>query len=493
MRLRSSDTLNCSRVHGFVGARQAIRGAFLILMIATGVQTEKAHSEAPATNVPDLGTRSTGDDWPAFLGPSADGKSRETGLELPWPEAGPQRLWRRSLGESYGIGSVSRGRYLQFDYAKGLAQVDCLNAETGQEIWKFTYASNYQDYYGYNSGPRTSPVIDGDRVYVFGAEGMLHCLSLLDGRVKWKVDTQAEFHVVQNFFGVGSTPVVYQDLLLVMIGGSPEDDLRLASRAFDEVRPNGSAVVAFDKETGQVRYRALQDLASYSTLRVAEHEGRHWAFAFCRAALIGFDPRTGAQEFVFPWRAKILESVNASTPVVWDDRVFISETYGPGSALLKFRAGGFDTIWSDNPRAREKAMQTHWNTCIYHDGYLYGSSGRHTSNADLRCIEAATGRVCWSQPGLSRCSLLFVDGHLICLTETGTLIAIQATPDRYALISEFTPRDDQSSVDGNEDTPRPLLDYPAWAAPTLSHGLLYVRGKDQLACFELIRAPKTVE
>lgn len=485
-----SDTCTCHqvRIAGGVHLR-----TLLILAIALSSYAPNAWTQAPPMTVPDLGTRAEGQDWPAFLGPTADSKSRETGLQLPWPASGLKRLWKRTLGESYGIGSISRGRYLQFDYADGLARVDCLHAETGEVIWTFSYPSSYQDYYGYNSGPRTSPIVDEDRVYAFGAEGMLHCLSLLDGHALWKVDTQSEFHVVQNFFGVGSTPVVYNDLLLVMIGGSPEEDTRLAARAFDEVRPNGSAVVAFDKITGKVRYRALQDLASYSTLRIVEHQGRPWGFAFCRAALLGFDPRTGALDFTFPWRAKILESVNASSPVVWDDRVFISETYGPGSALLKFRPGGYDTIWTDEPRARQKAMQTHWNTCIFHEGYLYGSSGRHTSNAELRCVEASTGRVCWSEPGLTRCSLLYVDGHFICLSETGTLIAIKAQSEKYQPICEFTPRANDVSSGSDERDERPLLDYPAWAAPILSHGLLYVRGKDQLACFELIPATKKAE
>ena len=107
---------------------------------------------------------------------------------------------------------------------------------------------------------------------------------------------------------------------------------------------------------------------------------------------------SGTLDFHFPWRASILESVNAGNPVVVDDQVFISETYGPGSALLKFRPGGYDVVWSDADRPRDKAMQAHWSTAIHRDGYLYGSSGRHDTNAELRCIELATGKVVWSEP-----------------------------------------------------------------------------------------------
>ena len=122
-------------------------------------------------------------------------------------------------------------------------------------------------------------------------------------------------------------------------------------------------------------------------------------------------------------------------------------------------------------------MLLHWNTPVYHQGYLFGSSGRHSGSAELRCVEWATGETQWSEPGLARASLLYVDGHLVSLSEDGLLRLIKATPTAYELVGEYQP---------NGDDGRPLLEYPAWAAPVLSHGLLYVRGKDRLVCLELI-------
>ena len=188
-------------------------------------------------------------------------------------------------------------------------------------------------------------------------------------------------------------------------------------------------------------------------------------------------------DFEFPWRASIRESVNASVPVVIDDHVFISETYGPGSALLKVASGKSEVVWQDEARGREKAMQTHWNTAIEHEGYIYGSSGRHTSGAELRCIEASTGKVMWSKPRLARCSLMYVDGHFVCHSEYGQLILLEATHE------EFKPVTDIELIRATgEETARKvlLLKYPCWAAPILSHGLLYVRGDDRLVCLELI-------
>jgi len=421
-----------------------------------------------------------GHDWPTFLGPTGDNRSAETGYDFTWPESGPELVWSRALGDSYGIGSIANGRYYQFDHVAGQAQVFCLQADTGQPLWKFSYDSKYEDMYGYGAGPRTSPVIDEDRVYVLGVEGQLYCLGAEDGKEIWRVDTQRQFGVVQNFFGVGSTPCVFADLLLVMVGGSPADDQSIPPGQLDRVSGNGSGVVAFDKRTGEMRYQISHELASYAALKVVQRPDRAWCFALMRGGLLAFNPQTGEQDFFFPWRAKSLESVNASTPVCWDDRVFISETYGPGSAVLQFTPGQYQLLWSDQGKRRDQAMQTHWNTAIYHEGYLYGCSGRHTNNAELRCIEAETGRVMWSQPGLARLSLLYVDDHLISLDEYGMLRVLRANPQRYELVREFTP-----GQAGTPDTP--LLKFPAWAAPILSHGLMYVRGKDHLACYRLPR------
>ncbi len=319
---------------------------------------------------------------------------------------------------------------------------------------------------------------------------MLHCLRAEDGKLLWKVDTEQEFGVIQNFFGVGSTPVVYGDLLIVHIGGSSPAARSLPPGQLDRVTPNGTGVAAFDKRTGKVQYKVGDELASYASPTVRRIKDRDWCFVFARGGLLGFEPTSGKQDFHYPWRATILESVNASNPVVVDDLVFISECYGPGSSLLRVRPGGYDIVWADSERKRQKAMQTHWNTAVHHEGYLYGSSGRHESNAELRCIELKTGQVKWSQPGLSRSSLLFVDGHFVCLTEYGDLLLIKANPEKYERASVLTLSRQGGAVAGDIES-RPPPQDPYWAAPILSHGLLYIRGEDRLVCLELIPQEKS--
>lgn len=435
--------------------------------------------------VENLGTRKTGEDWPTFLGPEQNSRSSETGVVTPWTEESLKRVWERPLGTSYGIGSVSKGRYLQFDRIRNEAVVNCLHAESGEELWTFSYDTDYTDLYGYDGGPRCSPVIDGHRVFVYGVEGLLHCLDLRDGKLLWKVDTSKDFKVIQNFFGVGSTPVVAGDLLLVMVGGSPQEAQLIPAGQLNRVTGLDSGIVAFDKRTGEVRYKITDELASYASLTIAEIDGTSWCFAFLRGGLLAFQPAAPKNQHFYPWRARILESVNASTPIIVGNEILISETYGPGAALLRLTSEGLEEVWTDEDRGRDKALQTHWNTPVYHDGYVYASSGRHSQDAELRCVEWKTGKVMWSVPRLGRCSLLYVDDHLVCLGEYGELRLLKPNPEKFEQLSVLELKS-KDAVAAKFDLDTNALKYPCWAAPIVSHGLMYVRGNRRLLCLEII-------
>jgi outer membrane protein assembly factor BamB len=421
----------------------------------------------------DLGTRKFGADWESFLGKNSNSYSPEKGI-APWPASGPKILWGARMAEGYSMPAISRGRAFLFDQAKGTARLRCCNSENGKELWSFTYDSDYQDSYGYSNGPRCYPVVDGARVYILGPEGLLHCINISNGKVIWKINTVADFNVIQNFFGVGSTPTIDGELLLVPVGGSPKGSDK---NDFSQLKGNGSAVVAFNKYTGKIVYQFSNELASYSSPLIATIDNRKYGLHFARGGLIGFEPATGKQDFFFPWRSRILESVNAATPVVVGNKIFISETYGPGSALLEVNKGAIKVLWDDETRGRDKAMLAHWNTPIHVDGFIYGSSGRHKSNAELRCIELNTGKVKWSVPELTRCSLLQVDGHFICQAEDGLLYLIKINPEKFEKVSV-------ASLSANGVS---LLQEPCWSAPVLSHGLLYVRGRNTLICIDLMQ------
>lgn len=416
------------------------------------------------------------EDWPTFLGPHGNSTSREKGIIAPWPKEGLKVLWHAEVGSGYGMPVISGGKLYHFDRHRNQARLTCLDADTGKFNWKFEYPTQYRDKFNYNNGPRACPVIDQDRIYLFGVEGMLHCLKIKDGEVVWKLDTQETFGVIQNFFGVASVPVIEGDLLITMVGGSPAGS---DPREFLELKGNGSGIVALDKYTGKVKYKITNELASYASPLIATIAGRRWCFAFARGGLLGFEPSKGQVDFHFPWRSEDLESVNASNPVVVGDQVLITECYGPGSALLKIKAGADPTlVWSDAKKlARRKSLQGHWCTPIHHEGYVYGCSGRHTQGAELRCIELATGAVKWSEPRLTRTSLLMIDGHFICLGEDGGLRLLKVNPEKYEEVSAMEVIDPK--------TRQGLLEYPCWAAPIVANGLLYVRGDERLVCLAL--------
>jgi outer membrane protein assembly factor BamB len=395
-----------------------------------------------------------------------------------WPAGGPAIVWQTAIGTGYAAPAISEGRLFHFARFGDAARLSCFSADTGATLWTRDHPTDYEDMLGYNNGPRATPVLDGPHVYTYSAEGILQCRRVTDGEPVWRVDTMKDFHVVKNFFGVGSTPLVWGDVLLVNVGGSPPRSPPDVYTAHGNVRSSGSAIVAFDKTTGKVRWKTGDDLASYASPVPAKIGERDIVFMFARGGLMAIDPAKGEALAHFPWRARLLESVNASSSVVVNNEVFISETYELGSALVRFTGSAFEEVWSDRGRRRDRTMALHWNTPIEHEGFLYGSSGYHSPEAELRCVEWKTGKVMWSEPDMGRSSLLLVDGTLICLSEDGVLRLIRAAPARYDEIAEW----ELTAADGT-----PLLTYPAWAAPALARGLLYVQGADRLVCLRLMK------
>ena len=463
----------------FLAARRLAIGSILLALAASAV----AASEDALP--PDLRTRTDGIDWPGFLGPNRDSKSPETGIRTDWDSDPPPLAWHVELGEGYAAPSVARGRLFYFTRVRDQARLVAVRSETGEELWRSEYRTDYEDYYGYDGGPRAAPLVDGARVYALGADGMLRCHRVLDGEVLWERDVNAEYGVQQNFFGVASAPWVEDDLLIVAVGGSPPGAQNIHS---GRTEPNGTALVAFDKRTGKERYRLGDDLASYASPVVREIGGKRLGFHFARSRLILFDPKDGRELDGFGWRARRLTSVNAANPVVVGNRVLLTESYEKGAVLLEYDGhaeageGGFRPVWQDGPR--NQAIAAHWNTPVHHEGVVYVSSGEKSPNAELRAVDWATGEVHWSQPRLARTQLLYVDGHFVVQSEGGDLLLVRATPESYQQVAHLRLR---AEVDGRTVD---LLRYPAWAAPVLAHGVLYVRGRGRLAALELIPPPE---
>ena len=401
-------------------------------------------------------------DWATFLGPTHNAKSPETKLLKHWPESGPSLVWERRVGSGYAAPAVAGGRLVYYHRVGDEARLDCLEPETGALIWTASHPCSYRDRYEFSNGPRARPVIDGDRIYTVDPEGKLHCWNLATGDIVWKNDTKRVFNVRANFFGVGSTPLVMGDLLIMNVGGQ-----------------GGPCVVAFNKRNGEVVWRA-GDLwgDSYASPIPAVIHGEPRLFVFAGGAsepptggLLSIDPRTGNIDGRFPFRAKRYESVSASSPVVLNDQVLITSAYRTGSALLNLSSSGsLELAW------KSQGLGAEFATPIFHDGYLYGFDGGSKAKASLVCLNPQTGKRLWqAQPsweetvirhgkkqsmsfGIYRGSLLYADGHLLCLSEMGHLLWLDLSPEGYKEISRA----------------RLFTADESFTMPVLSRGLLYV-------------------
>ncbi|WP_231612072.1 outer membrane protein assembly factor BamB family protein [Novipirellula galeiformis] len=418
--------------------------------------------------------------WPRLLGQNYDGNA-EVEQTFDW-KTKPKLRWALDVGEGYGLGSVWGNEYFQFDAestaAGAVERIRCIDLTDGEVKWQDARPLNYRDLYGYESGPRTTPTLDAEFVFTFGVAGDLVCRDRKTHQVRWSVDTNKEYGVIQNFFGVGSSPLLVDDLVVVMVGGSPAEDASIAPGRLDRVSPNGSALVAFDRKTGVERWKCGDDLASYSSPRTVQIDGKTLILAYAREHLMCVEPATGKLLWKHAHRADLLESAIAMTPVVSADQVFISECYQIGSVLLSMTDKSAEVIWKDPPfNRRSQAMRAHWATPVLIDGHLYGCSGRNAPDSDFRCIEWKTGKVKWTDDRRTRSSATRVGDVMLVLEERGTLQVIKANSEKFELINEW--RLDTSDGD------TPPIRYPCWAAPIVVGNQLLVRGDQRVLCFEL--------
>lgn len=424
-------------------------------------------------------------DWPRFLNRDFDGVTSNVSDSIDWTVQ-PKLAWSIEVGEGYGLGAIADGRYYHFDATDGRGgpateRLTAYDMSTGKSIWSVADPLVYRDLFGYEAGPRSTPTIDGDHVYTFGVAGRLTCRKLSDGEKVWSVDTNADYGVVQNFFGVGASPLVIDDTVVVMVGGSPAADQSVPPMQLNRVSPNGSAIVAFDRNTGVERWRSGDDLASYSSPRTIVIDDQTFVLAFARDGLLLIDANTGQQKWRRDYRASILETVNAMVPVVDGDRVFISECYQQGGVLLKVDSEKSTVVWSDEAKRRDKSMRSHWATPVLFDGYLYGCSGRNAPDSDLRCIDWLSGQVKWVDERRTRTQVTRAGKVLIVLEERGTVEVIRPTPEKLDVIATWKL--------GQPDGARPAITYPCWAAPIVDGDRVLVRGDRTVLCLRLPQSP----
>lgn len=448
-------------------------------------------------------------DWPRVLGPQDDASSREAPLLKKWPEGGPKPVWEVAMGEGYTSPAVSGDFCVIFHALDKKETVECLHRETGRRFWIRDYAVEYQDRYGFSNGPRGSPVIADGRVVTLGVTSRLTAFDLKTGDTAWQHDLRKEYHVPQDFFGAGSSPLVIDGLVIVNIGGKAEafDGFEDRGERARKLATKGVSVAAFDLKTGEEKWRIEDEWgASYASPVLASLHGKPKVLVYAGGesdpaigGLLCIDPVTGTLHDRFPWRDEEYIQATGSSPVVipGKNRVFITTCY-PKNRPIGGVMVEFDTTYKAREIWQSKKIACHWMTPVYYDGHLYAIDGERENNSRLICVNAQSGVEVWSrniewqdsklsaalgrsQPvGLSilRASLLRVDGGFLCLGETGSLHWLNLTPEKC------------------EELQKTQLFYAlnTWSLPALKDGLLYVRqqaeGLDRksgprLICYDL--------
>ena len=384
-------------------------------------------------------------DWPQFLGPDRDGHYTGPALDVDWDLGGPPEVWRRRVGAGFAGPVVVDGRLLLFHRVNDREVVEALNALTGEVVWRYDYVTTYRDDFGFDEGPRAAPVVVDGQVFTFGAQGQLHALSLETGELVWNVDTKAEFDFRKGFFGASGSPLVEAGHVIANIGGA------------------NAGVVAFDAETGAVAWTALDDDASYSSGIGATFGGARHAVFFTRSYLAGLDPADGTVRFALPWRSRLMASVNAATPLVVGDLIFVSATYGTGAGLFRVTGDQLDELW-----VSDEIMSNHYATSVYHDGHLYGFHGRQEYSPNLRAVELRTGEVKWDIANYGAGTVTLADERLIIVRESGELVVAEASPEAFTRVANIQ-----------------VLPPVVRAYPALADARLYIRNENTLVCLDL--------
>ncbi len=393
-----------------------------------------------------LAGSSTAGDWPQILGPNRNGIAVNEKLADQWPAGGPKLVWEAKVGRGYSGVAVAGERLLLFHRIKDEEVLELRNAWTGRLVWSKSAAVRYQSSIAPDDGPRCVPVVDKDQVYVLGVAGHLRCHRLKDGELLWQHFLEQEFDIPPAYFGVGSTPIVEANKLLVNVGGK-----------------KGAGIVAFNTVDGKVVWQATDEGTSYSSPTVATVDGVRHAIFVTRLNCVSLDPANGKVRFSFPFGQRG-PTVNGAAPLVIDGHLFLTASYGIGAVWAKIEPTKADVVWNS-----DDVMSSQYTTPVEHDGRLLGIDGRQDQGvARLRCFDPKTQKVAWTQEGFGTGNLILTDEKIIVLKTSGELLLIAADPKQYRELAKA------KALDG---TAQPL--------PALADGRLYIRDQHALKCFDL--------
>jgi len=387
-----------------------------------------------------------GGQWPQFRGPARTGVSAETGLLQQWPAGGPPLVWSvTGLGKGYGTVAVAGDRLYVQGTQGNSSTVFALNRADGARIWARALGRTLDQDKG--GGPRGTPTVDGDVLFALSEAGDLACLRLSDGSVVWTRNILTDFGGRNPQWLISESPLVDGPNVIVTPGG------------------RNAGLAALDKKTGKTVWTTtgLSDPAAYSSAILADVQGVRTIMTLTSQAAVG----VRASDGTLMWRSTKAanDTANITTPVFFNDRVFVTSAYNTGAALLKLRVVGGEVKADEVYFTRD--MMNHHGGVVLANGYLYGFS-----NAILTCLEAETGKVMWKNRSVGKGSLTYADGRLYVLGEGNTVGLVDASPEGYVERGRF-PIADQG--------------WPSWAHPVVAAGRLYLRNQGVLASHDITR------
>lgn len=388
-------------------------------------------------------------EWPQFLGPDRNGISAEKGLLTDWPSDGPKEKWRVKGGVGMSGIVVSRGKALTMVNLDGKQQLLALSADNGERIWSTPIAPAYRNRMG--DGPRATPSVVGDQVFVFTGEGILAAVSFDKGELLWSHDVPAELKVEPAEYGMACSPIVVGNNV-VATGGDPAGTLS-----------------AYDMKTGKPAWKSGEDPAGYSSPALLTIGGKKQIVAFSGASVLGLSPSDGKLLWRFPYETEY--NCNTATPVAYKDQVFVSSGENHGSTLLKLSSNGdnIDVTEAWSSLGPKSVLRSEWQTTIVLSDYLYGfdNVGSAGPVTHLTCVHAPTGKRAWQQTRFGKGNFIAADGKLWIVTYDGELVVVKASPEKYEELGR-----------------KPLLGKTR-TAPALAGGLLYLRDDKEIVCLEV--------
>lgn len=379
--------------------------------------------------------------WHQFRGYNRDGISEETGLLNEWPETGPELLWKQKITDSFsGIVIVDNIIYTNSSDTVNLPGSEILAAykvETGEQIWATEFDSVFIDPDGWGNGPRSTPYVDEETVYVQSSFAKLAAVNKADGKLKWTVDFMKEFGTVRPRWGYSSTLSIVNDVIFAYAAGN-----------------EGNAYVGIDKKTGKVLWSKGKGWTEcYTSPKVVEIDGVTNIVFINDTMIVSLDKN--GQEL---WSFKTpTYAGNAMLTFIPPNKFFVSRVSRVGSYLVEVNGTEVKEIWQ-NP-----TLQENWNSPIYYKGYIYGFS-----KGKLMCISLEDGNATWAQRGYGKGSAIIVDDKIFALTERGVLNMVETNPEMYIEKASFQ-----------------ALDGKSWTAPTFYDGKLFLRNQQEMAAYKL--------